>query len=391
MREFDSKSDFRIAVISPAPATPGTPPPSGVAAYAIELLEHLPKSACVTVLSQDTSKEWVHHSRIMVLPCWTPGWGAAVKLVESLKKIEVDLIHVQHEFSLYGNPIATMRVVRAIRRYSNKKIPVVTTLHSVVPEDKITATFLRKNGLPPFPLLGRFAFRRSVKEIRKLSAKVVVHHEFFRQVLVDDHRFSPESIRIIPIGSRPNLNRKPAIYGGSINILVFGFLTSYKSPELVVSVAREMKLRDTTFRFSIAENPRARSKSYRDRYSELEKSVRELGTLASWQGFVPDEEVSSVFEMSDILVLPYTECISVSAVAELARQHGLIVCHSAPLNQLLGDSKYAFELTSESLTKALNNAINSRRQRWTQTSSVASWTQSAQLTFQLWQETLGCE
>jgi len=71
--------------------------------------------------------------------------------------------------------------------------------------------------------------------------------------------------------------------------LVFGFLASYKLPELVVAAARRMKDCDVRFAFCVGFNRRARTRRYRRRYEALHRAVAELGEQASWCGYIPDE------------------------------------------------------------------------------------------------------
>jgi glycosyltransferase involved in cell wall biosynthesis len=393
MRQVRARSSrrLRIAVIGPAPAIPGLPPQSGVAPYTIDLLTHLPDTVDIALLAQLTTEVTMAASHIDVIPCWRPGWRAASDQIRWLKHESIDLIHVQHEFSLFGGLLATARVIEEIKRYSHKRVPVVTTLHSVIPKDQISGEFLRRNGLPPLPRLGRAALHAAFSSIRSLTSKSIVHHDYFKQALIDNYGFSGDKIEVIPIGSKGHTSQSKDRSHRRLNILVFGFLTSYKLPELVVEAARTLSNEELTFTFSVAKNPRAMSRSYDARYEELERSVRAMGSTARWQGYILEEEIAPLFQDADILVLPYTECISVSAVAEIAREHGVAICHGAPLNPLFADSESSFELTAESLVRTLRRTLESLSRMQPSPMSTMPWGDAAQKILNMWQDAIPCE
>jgi glycosyltransferase involved in cell wall biosynthesis len=174
--------------------------------------------------------------------------------------------------------------------------------------------------------------------------------------------------------------------GEGLEVLTLGFLTGYKLPELVVEVAESGLLAGTVFRFCIGLNPRIKDPGYVARYAGLEERVKALGSRAVWSGYVPDEKLAETFASASALVLPYTECVSTSAVAALAQHFGVAVCHSRPLRPLFGAGPLEFELEVESLVAALSQARTDKSHP--QKELFTSWEASAGATSDVWRELL---
>jgi glycosyltransferase involved in cell wall biosynthesis len=223
----------------------------------------------------------------------------------------------------------------------------------------------------------------------------IVHHPYFKEVLVEDYGFNKTSIEVVLPGTLSNNGLEKASNSHSSfapkersvkNVLVFGFLTSYKLPELVVDVATAMQNAPVHFTICVSKNPRAESRSYLERYESLRKSVLALGDKATWSSYVPDEEVPNFFENADLLVLPYVDCISVSAVASMANAHGVKICFSAPLRLLFPSSNLEFELTVPSLAAAITKGLDGDNVNPGNLPELVSWEDTARQTASLWQE-----
>ena len=109
-----------------------------------------------------------------------------------------DVVHVQHEYNLlgwYGVPFFALYFVLFFSRAK-----VVTTMHTVLSQKEkfkgsILKTFLRK-----------ILYSAQNRVINWCSSKVVVHAEFFKEILIAEYGFSEDKIQIIPQGIIEDVN-----------------------------------------------------------------------------------------------------------------------------------------------------------------------------------------
>ena len=367
-------------MLSPLQAGRGKPPESGVAAYTGALATQIASRTDLTILGQIGCSPDAA-GRATVLPTWTPDMRLAKQVNRTSRQLDVDLIHVQHEFNLYGGllqgGLLTLRLM-AMRR---RGIRVVTTVHGVVPPSEVTPAFVRRNSLPNSVRLVRLGFRTAYRAISASSDALVVHHEYFRKVLVESYGVPAPKVHVI----KPGLPVMISSRGGGTRreVLTLGFLTGYKLPELLVEVAESDLEPDTIFRFCVGLNPRIKDAAYVDRYKRLEERVRALEARAIWSGYIADDQLNDAFQSAAMLILPYTECVSASAVAALAQHFSVPICYSRPLRPLFGPGTLEFELEAASLARAMHEA---RTGSHTETSNelFTSWETSAGDTVDLW-------
>lgn len=377
---------MRVAVLSPLPAVAGQPPESGVAAYTAALIRSMNGGAEITVLAQKhATSDRIGHAR--VTRAWTPNIRLPSQLIKAFAGARPEILHVQHEFNLYGGLIQGALVTLTVLRLRRRGVRVVTTIHGVVAPDEVTRQFVVRNGLPRAVRLVRAAFRVSYRGIDASSDLLIVHHEHFRNVLEHAYGIDGRKVIVIPPGAPEGDGQARSPRNGRARqILALGFLTGYKLPEILVDVAELDAIPGATFNFCIGANPRITDRAYQDRYIKLERRVRALGSRARWQGYVPDAWLPATLAEADVLVLPYTECVSVSAVAALARASQTPICYSRPLEPLFGPGPLEFELNPTALAQAISKSFS------TQSNPViggfTSWSDAASATQDAWRRVL---
>lgn len=129
----------------------------------------------------------------------------------------------------------------------------------------------------------------------------------------------------------------------AFHILFVGSIRRYKNVELLIRVAR--KLTDLKVEIAIAGKPQ--NEAYSD---ELKKSIIDLEYVHLDLRFIPDEEIDTLIQKSDVLVLPYNVQSSMnSGMVYLAFSNGrTVIC---PLISSLKDFDdnlyYSYMYTSE--------------------------------------------
>lgn len=376
-------------MLSPLPTDRGERQ-SGVAAYTSALLQALsPDTDVMAIAQRDAQAGSLGPAQIV--PTWTPDARVAAQVWRAIRRWPADLLHVQHEFNLYGGVLPTSLLTAGLfgtrrSRIPPRSLPIVTTIHGVIDPADVTDSLLRRNGLPGPPSLIRLAFKASYRMISAASDTIIVHHEHFGELLAADYGIPQAKVRTVPMGSEPP--RASARDGaGGRHVLVLGFLTGYKLPELVADVAESASFPGGFFRFCVGRHPRIDNPTYRERYRRLQERVQRLAGRAEWLGYVSDEQLRSTLAEADILVLPYTECISMSGVAALADSAGLSICYSRPLRPLFGPGPLEFELSEEALVASLDRAVVESPAGGR--TIFAPWPDAAAATENLWRAIIG--
>lgn len=373
----------RVCMVSPY-ASSTDPKAGGVGTYVRELLRHVGPRTEVEVMAQ-RGATLCDGDRVSITPTWSSRWSSLRRLSAEVTSRRPDVLHVQHEFRIFGGPLRTTLTVHRLAHAVPLRTRMVITLHSVLAPDEVTVPLLRSMGIRAPRWLVRSLLSAAMLSLRRSSRQFIVHHEYFKDVLCEHFGFEPATITVVPHGRHDveveGLRRSPA----ARNVLAFGFLTPYKAPEVILSLAESgLCGPDTHFSLVVGRNPRDRSGGYSRRYQALEERAHRMDHV-SWSGFVPEEELEWVFGEADVLVLPYTQCVSVSGVAALAARFGVPIAYSSALRPLFGDGPGEFDLDVESLAAAVDRVTADTGSNVDQDIYVP-WGTAAQLAERVWSE-----
>lgn len=371
---------LKAALVSPVPARTDQLPESGVAAYAAQLVSAMSHDVDVTVLAQATATPGLL-GNARVKPTWTPNHKLPGQVRRAVSELRPDVLHVQHEFNLYGGLFQSALLTAALISMRRKGTRILTTVHGVVDPAEVTPELLQRNSLPRSARVVRAGFRLAYRALAASSDILIVHHNHFREVLIDAYGIPEKQLLTIKPGANlagPEERRE--VRRGQV--LTLGFLTGYKLPEVVVEVAESAALPATKFRFCVGKNPRIDDRGYAARYADLERRIKALGDRAEWSGYIPDAELDAAFASAEVLVLPYTECVSTSAVAAVAQRSRTAICYSRALRPLFGEGPLEFELNAPALTGALSRALNGNG--GPTTDQFIPWAEAARLTEAAW-------
>ncbi len=338
------------------PARMDQVPESGVAAYTAALVAEVSNDIDVTVLAQATANAQVLGDAT-VMPTWTPNRQLPGQVRRAVAGLAPDVLHVQHEFNLYGGLAQGALLTAALISMRLQGMRIATTIHGVVDPAEVTRDFITRNSLPRSRPVVRSAFRAAYLALAASSNLLIVHHDHFRRVLVESYRIPESKILTIRPGANPSSGTEARLKSSGRQVLTLGFLTGYKLPEIVVDVAESAALPGIHFRFCVGQNPRISDRAYAARYADLERRVKALGDRAEWSGYIPDDELATAFASAEVLVLPYTECVSASAVAATAQRTRTAICYSRALRPLFGAGPLEFELVAPALAEALGRAL----------------------------------
>ncbi len=230
---------------------------------------------------------------------------------EQLNAPDVDVVHIQHEFSFWGFPMPGRSKFAELRRLIRP--PLVVTAHTPLSLSAIFPTATERNPwrwLKKKRLVTNRAYRQSV-EVSTFDASATIvhteaaHAEFVRRGL------QSERLHVVPMGIPAAL---PAKAGGArfrdrhrLNgkrvLTLFGYVTPNKGYAMVAEVLNTLP---PDVVFVVAGGAR---RPVEEQYVDhLRRHIRERGVeeRVVITGYLPDEEVAEVMHATDIALVPHT-------------------------------------------------------------------------------------
>jgi glycosyltransferase involved in cell wall biosynthesis len=210
-----------------------------------------------------------------------------------LNSSKFDLVCLQHEYGIFGGKSGSY----VLRLLQQLKMPVVTTLHTVLREPDVDQLVI-------------------MQEIAALSDRLVVMSQHSSQFLQDVFGISVEKIDLIPHGIPDLPFTEPVSYKDSFSIqgktvlLTFGLLSPNKGFENMIRALPRILSRHSNVVYMIAgaTHPHVR-RLEGDRYRlQLQALAKELGVEANvvfHNRFVSPQEMASLVGLADIYVTPY--------------------------------------------------------------------------------------
>jgi glycosyltransferase involved in cell wall biosynthesis len=209
-----------------------------------------------------------------------------------LNSSNVDLVCLQHEYGIYGGKAGS----HVLRLLQHLKMPVVTTLHTVLREPDVDQLIV-------------------LQEIAARSDRLIVMSEHSSQFLQDVFRVPREKIELIPHGI-PDLpfaesaSYKDSFSTGKTVLLTFGLLSPNKGFESVIRALPRILSQHSNVVYIIAgaTHPHVRRREG-DRYRlQLQALAKELGVeenVVFHNRFVSPQEMATLVGSADIYVTPY--------------------------------------------------------------------------------------
>src|SRR5579872_6473224 len=216
-----------------------------------------------------------------------------VRAADFLNITDVDVVCVEHEFGIFGGP-AGSHVLALLREL---QMPIVTTLHTVLREPNAEQ-------------------RRVMRELTRLSTRLVVMSERGLEFLRDIYQVPSAKIDLIPHGipdmpfADPNYFKDEFGVAGRQTLLTFGLLSPNKGIEFALRALPDI-IRDfpnTIYIVLGQTHPnllREEGEAYR---LSLERLAKDLGVeknVVFFDRFVELEELMRFIGATDIYLTPY--------------------------------------------------------------------------------------
>jgi glycosyltransferase involved in cell wall biosynthesis len=282
----------------------------GIATYSSYLASELKNNSEVIILAErkDVLPQGVdpnfEDSGVPSIECWSRA-ESFDNLLSVIKQSNIDIVHIQHQFGLFPNPIFQEQLLRGIKELGKK---LIITLHDVVPFDPNYSSY--------FAPLFRYA------------DKIIVHNQDSKSVLVNSWKCPPEKIvhiwhgtKLVDMPPQDDSRIKLNINQDAKVIMSWGFLWESKGVLQMLEILKEVKKTypKAIFIHAGGLHPIIEGKQYLQKiYQEAVKfgfSPKEVRIT----GFVPEKDVPTFFAASDLIILNYMRgSLSASGAAHRA-------------------------------------------------------------------------
>ncbi len=307
-------------------------PPTHYSRYLTQALARAtPQWQLAAVVERDTSPP---PPGITVLPAWQRGALAYFCAYEAIRRFHPDLVHIQHELTMYGGPLSTALFPLLLALLRLEGFPVVTTVHAVVAPWEVDDDFLRAFGLSGRPwrqTAVRLLFRAIYRAIGILSDEVIVHSPWMRRQLVLGYSIPKARVSTIPIGiseqpeTAPQEPSTEPWWDCSLHdapfFLFFGYLVRRKGLEYLIKAFSQFATTHPKHRLVIAGGVLEYQRDYASKLAEQVQGTSVANRIL-FTGFLEPEAIHWLYTHCLAVVLPYAYSISASLPLSFAYQHG---------------------------------------------------------------------
>ncbi|MFL5812877.1 MAG: glycosyltransferase family 4 protein [Bdellovibrionia bacterium] len=254
--------------------------------------------------------------------------------IEELERWQPDLIHVQHEFGLFGSKIPGFYQFPAWLKKVRKALPhakVVATAHSVLGRD-YQYPWRGRGVQAPLRLIANYTavplMRRTWLEgtWSKLHGVIVHSKSQVETVRQAGCQRVSEIPHFVPERS-PIYHHEPAT---PPEILVFGYLTPEKGSDIAIDAMKHVKV---PAKLVMAGG--LRRDEDRAYFDLCEQKIRQnqLSDRVKITGFVPSELMDSYFERASLVLVPFRETSGSGSIAQAFSRGAAILASDLPLNR----------------------------------------------------------
>jgi glycosyltransferase involved in cell wall biosynthesis len=299
----------RIAFISCYPPVHGR-----LSEYAYSLVDELqkiPSIEHIDVLTDALGDAEVTkvNEKLTIHKCWKSDSPLSLlTILTKIMKLKPDIVHFNVHMAVFGRS--------RISNFTGLSLPflcrlmgfrTVATLHNII--DKID---VKKTGYKDSFINHYSAFM--VTKLLALSSAVTLtmksHSDFFK------NRYNCKHTETIPHGTWKNNNTQPTQLWKSDAILYLGHSGPYKDLDLLLGAFKILEGKKRGLKLIVA------GSSHPNYPGFLENIKNHAYENILFTGYVPEEQLQSLFEKSNAVILPYHTCTGTSGVAHLASSFG---------------------------------------------------------------------
>ena len=259
--------------------------------------------------------------------------------ISAARKLRPDLVHVQHEYGLFGglNPLLDRfpQWMRRLRDVVPPSTRIVATAHSVLNDYQFdTVTPGWRTSL--HHVVNRFALnwlrrRWGAGTLGKFDG-LIVHSGLQRAILAADS--SPVVAEIPHVVPAITLATHEREIGPTPTITLFGYFTPWKGQDIVIEALQHVRI-PARLRLAGGVGHPA-NLAY---MSRCEAAIDRLGLRERVEvtGYVPDAEMARVYAESDLVVAPFRMTTGSGSLVQALARGVPVLASDLPLNREINE------------------------------------------------------
>lgn len=345
----------------------------GVASYTKNLVESLSldniSDLIVFADKIDNKKEEYTEDKTRVIRCWDKILLYPLQLFISIfkERKDIDVFHIQHEYFLYGGALSAVLFPPLLFLIKILRKPTIVTMHGIIPFSGFGKEFMKQNNIKGNALFLKYGLWIITKLIYRGSDKIVVHEDYFRNILANDYGVDIEKIAVIPHGIEKRNDIIPKEKAKQIlgvedknSLLFFGYIAGYKGIETLIDAFNYLDDKDYALFIAGGEHPRLRDDlDYQKYIKDLKDGAEKLSKNIIFTGFVPEEKIPLYFSATDLVVLPYTLEMSSSGPLAFSIAYNCPFLVSDALKESVTLNEIIFQRNPEDLANKIDLFFNS--------------------------------
>lgn len=292
---------------------------------------------------------------------WSKGIKFGLQIYRELKKDRPDVVHLQHEFNMYGGLPSAVLFPFFILWLRLHRFYVVVTVHSVVPIKQINKDFIDLFSIKPLlarPVLLKLVFATIYRVISSSANKIIVHTRMMRKTLISDYGANEKKVQVLKTAI-PESRKLPRTAGNYF--FYFGYMVRRKGlGYLLDGFSKYIKSHpESKFKLIMAGGAIKGQEKSRD---EILQTIKDkgLGDKIQYVGFIDQNQQDELYSDAYAVVLPAK--ISVAASGPLYYSFGYRRCPIASdvgnLCEEIEDGKTGILISNLKWDKAFEYAVN---------------------------------
>ncbi len=318
-----NKEDTVLVVTSypnPANGRLGKREFNAVGWHSEHILPYLAKRRKVLIAAEDigTKKSFSVGQNMLVKRIWQK--GNPLSLIELtkfiLKQDKIKSVMVQFEFNVLGGTLLNLMLLAmlAILRVRGKKITF--ELHQVLTDIGELSRHINVTN-PVLQAIYNAGLRVFYTAVGIVSNEVIVFEEELKTRLKSFVQSKKINVLCLPVERGKTLAKRAArkklgLAQDEFIMLQFGFINGYKGIDWILAALNGAKNKGQRLLIAGGQNPYLKDRPFYQKYYNSILREAKKHAHVTYSDFVPEDKVYLYFAASDLVVLPYTACMSAS-------------------------------------------------------------------------------
>ncbi|GAC1302030.1 MAG: hypothetical protein NVSMB19_10880 [Vulcanimicrobiaceae bacterium] len=358
----DSRGDSAVAMIQGVPLVHAAE--EGSAYFSLSLAHAVRRLGMNVVIWTKVRPEPFVAQPVPVEATWTPGYGAWLDLLRTVRAKRPKIVHLQYSmFCLGPKASGEFSTLLFVIGAWLLRTTLVVTCHDVPSLARITPEFIRQNRYR-FPVVVVKAGLRTIFFFIGFAARrLIVHHEWLRDTLVDDYHVPARKVRTIPLARIPFESYERGAARAAIGlapdaaaVLYFGFATGYKGIDELLDAMDVLARRGSGVRLVLGAGYHPKkddNAEYHAYYDALRARAAAMPNV-DFVGFIHNDDLDRYVAAVDACIFPYIEFQGMSGpLLQAASQAKPLLVSSIIANSLGRFAASNFVPTAEGIALAL--------------------------------------